>query len=186
MTRLPLFAQRARARRRPAFTLIELIVVMAIIILLVSLSVPNMAAYLQKAQSAVCAEHLHGIGVAVLSYATDNNSTLPEINQTAPPLPYPSSVPGIVGVLRNYGISTNTTQCPVDLALRAGSSFAAYGSSYEWNPVLDDGTDPVATLPVGTTVISVSASRIRVCTDFLPIHNGKTNALYGDGHTRLR
>jgi prepilin-type N-terminal cleavage/methylation domain-containing protein/prepilin-type processing-associated H-X9-DG protein len=161
----------ARARRRPAFTLVELLVVIAIIALLVGLSVPNMAAYIKRAQSADCGENLHGIGVAVLSYATDNNATLPEINQTAPPLPYPATVPGIVGVLGPYGVSTNTTQ---------------YGSSYEWNPVLDDGTDPVTALPVGTTLITVSASRIRVCTDFLAIHNAKVNALYGDGHARSR
>ena len=182
----PVFSRRARARRSIAFTLVELLVVIGIIALLLSLSLPNMTAYIQKAQSEVCAEHLHGIGVAVLSYATDNNAVLPEINQTAPPLPYPSSVGGIVQVLGNYGISTNTTQCPVDLSLGSGSSFAAYGSSYEWNPVLDDGTDPPTALPIGTTVISVSASRIRVCTDFQRIHNGKVNALYGDGHTRLR
>jgi len=180
------FQKRARARRRPAFTLVELLMVLAIIVLLIGLSVPNMAAYIQKAQSADCAENLHGIGVAVLSCATDNNENLPEINQTAPPLPYPASVLGIVGVLGNYGVSTNTVKCPVDVAMGSNSSFAQYGSSYEWNPVLDDGTDPVTTLPVGTTMVSVSASRIRVCTDFLSIHNGKVNALYGDGHTRLR
>jgi prepilin-type N-terminal cleavage/methylation domain-containing protein/prepilin-type processing-associated H-X9-DG protein len=181
--RLPLHRVRAR---RPAFTLVELLVVIAIITLLVGLSVPNMAAYIQKAQSVNCAENLHGIGIGVLSYATDNNSTLPEINQTAPPLPYPATVPGIVGVLGVYGITTNTTKCPVDMSMGTGSSFAQYGSSYEWNPVLDDGTDPVSTLPIGTTIITISASRIRVCTDFVKIHNGKVNALYGDGHTRLR
>jgi len=175
-----------RARRRPAFTLVELLVVIAIITLLVGLSVPNMASFIKRAQSVNCAEHLHGIGMAVLSYATDNQQMLPEINQTAPPLPYPGTVPGIVGVLGNYGISTNTIQCPVDMAAGATSSFAQYGSSYEWNPVLDDGTDPVTVLPVGTTMITVSATRIRVCTDFLPIHNGKSNALYGDGHTKMR
>jgi prepilin-type N-terminal cleavage/methylation domain-containing protein/prepilin-type processing-associated H-X9-DG protein len=174
-----------RRNRRPAFTIVELLVVIAIIALMAGLAVPNMAAMTQKAQSAICAEKLHGIGVAVLSYATDNNATLPEINQTAPPLPYPSTVSGIVGVLGSYGISTNTVQCPVDMG-QSPSSFQQYGSSYEWNPVLDDGTDPVSTVPVGTTIVNVSASRIRVCTDFLPIHNGKTNALYGDGHTRLR
>ncbi len=166
--------------------MVELLVVIAIIALLVGLAAPNMAAMTQRAQSAICAEKLHGIGIAVLSYATDNNATLPEINQTAPPLPYPSSVQGIVGVLGNYGIITNSIQCPVDMAAGTGSSFQKYGSSYEWNPVLDDGTDPVSALPVGTTIITVNPSRIRVCTDFLPIHNGKTNALYGDGHTRMR
>ena len=183
--KLPIFPRRRRVVHR-AFTMVELLVVIAIIALLLGLSLPNMTSYLQKAQSEVCAEHLHGIGVAVLSYATDHDTVLPEINQTAPPLPYPSSVGGIVQVLGNYGITTNTTQCPVDMSAGAGSSFSQYGSSYEWNPVLDDGTDPVSSLPIGTTVISVSASRIRVCTDFLRIHNGKTNALYGDGHTRLR
>ena len=173
------------ARWRPAFTLIELLVVIAIISLLVGLSVPNISSYIRKAQSVNCAQNLHGIGMAVLSYATDNQETLPEINQTAPPLPYPSTVGGIVSVLGIYGISTNTIQCPVDMAAQP-SSFVQYGSSYEWNPVLDDGTDPVTTLPVGTTMLTVSASRIRVCTDFLPIHNSKWNALYGDGHTRAR
>jgi prepilin-type N-terminal cleavage/methylation domain-containing protein/prepilin-type processing-associated H-X9-DG protein len=173
-------------RRRPAFTIVELLVVIAIIALMAGLAIPNMQLVTLKAQSSVCAEHLHGIGIALLSDATDNNGILPEINQTAPPLPYPASVPGIVGVLQAYGISTNTIQCPVDMAQGAASSFQQYGSSYEWNPVLDDGTDPVTTIALGPIDITVNASRIRVCTDFLPIHNGKVNALYGDGHTRAR
>jgi prepilin-type N-terminal cleavage/methylation domain-containing protein/prepilin-type processing-associated H-X9-DG protein len=179
----PSFFQR---RRRPAFTIVELLVVIAIIALMAGLAAPNMQLGIRKAQSSVCAEQLHGIGVAVLSYATDNSGVLPEINQTAPPLPYPSSVPGIVGVLGVYGVSTNTIKCPVDIAAGAASSFQQYGSSYEWNPVLDDGTDPVTVLPVGPVDVTVNSSRIRVCTDFLPIHNGKMNALYGDGHARAR
>jgi prepilin-type processing-associated H-X9-DG protein len=91
-----------------------------------------------------------------------------------------------VGVLGSYGVSTNTIQCPVDMSMGAASSFNQYGSSYEWNPVLDDGTDPVTTLPLGPITVDVNASRVRVCRDFLGIHNGKTNALYGDGHTRMR
>jgi prepilin-type N-terminal cleavage/methylation domain-containing protein/prepilin-type processing-associated H-X9-DG protein len=172
-------------RYRPAFTIVELLVVIAIIALLAGLAMPNMSYSLLKAQSTVCAEQLHGIGVAVLSYATDNNDVLPEINQAAAPV-YGASVPGIVGVLGAYGVTTNTTQCPVDMAQGATSSFKLYGSSYEWNPVLDDGTDPVTAIPVGPIQVNVNVSRIRVCTDFLPIHRGKMNALYGDGHTRAR
>jgi prepilin-type N-terminal cleavage/methylation domain-containing protein/prepilin-type processing-associated H-X9-DG protein len=172
--------------RRPAFTIVELLVVLAIIALMASVLIPNLEYGLLKAQSSKCAEQLHDIGIAVLSDATDHNDVLPEINQTASPLPYPSTVPGIVGVLSSYGVSTNTIQCPVDMTSGASSSFQQYGSSYEWNPVLDDGTDPVTTLPLGPIDIAVNPSRIRVCTDFLPIHRGKTNALYGDGHTRAR
>jgi prepilin-type N-terminal cleavage/methylation domain-containing protein/prepilin-type processing-associated H-X9-DG protein len=174
-----------KRRRRPAFTIVELLVVIAIIALMAGLALPNMQMATLKARSTVCAENLHGIGVAVLSDATDNNGVLPEINQAAAPV-YGPNVPGIVGVLGNYGVSTNTIQCPVDLGQGAGSSFSHYGSSYEWNPVLDDGTDPVTTLPMGPVNIAVNTSRIRICTDFLPIHNGKMNALYGDGHTRAR
>ena len=175
-----------RRRRRPAFTLVELLVVIAIIALMAGLAAPGLQIGIRKAQSSKCAEQLHGIGVAVLSYANDNNQVLPEINQTANPMPYPASVPGIVGVLGSYGVTTNTIQCPTDMGFGSGSSFAKYKSSYEWNPVLDDGTDPVTTIPLGPINITINPSRIRVCTDFLQIHNGKTNALYGDGHTRAR
>jgi len=175
-----------RCRRRPAFTIVELLVVITIVALMAGLVAPNLQMGILKAQSTMCAEQLRGIGAAVLSYATDNNDFIPEINQTAPPLPYPSSVPGIVGVLRSYGVSTNTVQCPVDMGQGATSSFQKYGSSYEWNPVLDDGTDPVTAIAIGPMQITVNPSRVRICTDFLPIHRGKMNALYADGHSRAR
>jgi prepilin-type N-terminal cleavage/methylation domain-containing protein/prepilin-type processing-associated H-X9-DG protein len=171
-------------RYRPAFTLVELLVVIAIIALLGSMALPNFELGIRKAQSVKCSENLRGIGAAVLSYANDNGNMYPEINQAAAPI-YGGNVPGIVGVLGSYGVSTNTIQCPVDLGTTP-SSFKLYGSSYEWNPVLDDGTDPVTAIAIGPITVSVNSARIRVCTDFLPVHNGRTNALYGDGHTRLR
>ncbi len=175
-----------RRRRRPAFTIVELLVVITIIALMLGLAMPNMQYGILKAQSVNCSTNLHGIGIAVLSWATDNNDVLPEINQTAPPLPYPTTVPGIVGVLQAYNVSTNTVQCPTDMARGLSSSFALYGSSYEWNPVLDDGTDPVTVLALGSINIAINPTRLRICTDFLPIHHGKMNALYADGHTRAR
>jgi prepilin-type N-terminal cleavage/methylation domain-containing protein/prepilin-type processing-associated H-X9-DG protein len=175
-----------RRRRRPAFTIVELLVVIAIIALMAGFAMPSLQLGLNKAKSTQCSENLRGIGAAVMSYATDNSDVLPEINQTAPPGPYPSTVPGIVGVLGSYGVSTNTTQCPTDMNRGPARSFILYGSSYEWNPVLDDGTEPVTVLPLGPTAITVNPSRVRVCTDFVGIHRGKMNALYGDGHTRAR
>lgn len=172
------------ARRRQSFTLVELLVVIAIIALLGTLALPNFELGIRKAQSAKCETNLRGIGAAVLSWANDNGNVYPEINQAATNV-YGSSVPGLVGVLGTYGVSTNTIQCPVDLGT-SPSSFQTYGSSYEWRPVLDDGSDPVTTLPVGPVTISVNSARIRICTDFLPVHNGRMNALYGDGHTRMR
>ncbi len=179
--KFPLFQR----RHRPAFTIVEMLVVLGIIALMAGLMLPNLQYGILKAQSTVCAQQLHGIGVAVLSEATDNNDILPEINQAAAPV-YGASVPGIVGVLGGYGVTTNTIQCPTDMAQGITSSFKLYGSSYEWNPVLDDGTDPVTSVPIGPISITPNSSRIRVCTDFLPIHRGRMNALYADGHSRAR
>ena len=90
-----------RHRRRVlAFTLVELLVVLGIISILASLAYPGYTQYLLKAKSLKCANNLRSIGIAVNLAATDNNNIYPEINQTAPPLPYDSSVPGLVGVLR--------------------------------------------------------------------------------------
>jgi prepilin-type processing-associated H-X9-DG protein/prepilin-type N-terminal cleavage/methylation domain-containing protein len=177
----PLF----RRRRKPAFTIVELLVVIGIISLLAALALPNFQYAILKAQSTKCSSQLHGIGIAVLSAATDNQGILPEINQAASPI-YGPDVPGIVGVLGHYGVTTNDIQCPTDMGSGSTSSFALYGSSYEWNPVLDDGTDPVTAIPFENVGVNINPARVRVCTDFVPIHRGRVNALYGDGHVRAR
>lgn len=176
-----------RRRTRLAFTLVELLVVIGIIALLAGIAFPNYSNSILKAQSVQCSENLHGIGIAVLSAATDNGGSFPEIDQAATNVYQPAgSVPGLVGVLSRYGVATNNIQCPVDMQTGGASSFKQYGSSYEWNPVFDDDVDPVTAIAMGPITVDVNASRIRLCTDFLPIHHGKTNALYGDGHVKPR
>ncbi len=178
--------------RRPnlvAFTLVELMVVLGIIALLLSVAFPAFSSMIQKGQSIACSQHLKSIGVAVMQAASDNNNIYPQINQVAPSTPpvYPSSVPGIVGVLSPYGITTNVIQCAVDLSLGSQSAFTQYGSSYEWNPVFDDGTTVTPIVYVTTTAaIPVNSTRVRLCMDFNTIHNNKHNALYGDGHVVAR
>ena len=174
-------------RRLLAFTLVELLVVIAIIALLVGVTLPNMQPVILRAKSAQCAANLRAIGLAVTQAASDNNNTYPEINQTAPPLPYGSGVPGLVGVLGPYGITTNTIQCPVDLASGVASSFTKYGSSYEWAPIVDDeAVNAPVVYPRPGVSFPLNSSRARLCTDFLPLHRGKMNALYGDGHVTAR
>ncbi len=177
---------RRRRRTLVAFTLVELLVVIGIIALLLAVSFPAFSSMIAKGQSIACSEKLKSIGVAVIQAASDNNNTYPEIDQAATPV-YSPPGQGIVAVLGPYGISTNTIQCPVDMNRGAQSSFTLYGSSYEWNPILDDGsvTGTVVTVPVYTTPTSsfpMHSARVRLCTDFLGIHNNKQNALYGDGH----
>lgn len=66
--------------RRPdlkAFTLIELLVVISIIALLVGILLPALGAARKTAQRAVCLSNQRQIGVAMMTYATNNKGLLP-------------------------------------------------------------------------------------------------------------
>ena len=58
------------------FTLIELLVVVAIIALLVAILVPSLNRARQVAQQAVCASHLHQLGIGTTLFAHDRNGRL--------------------------------------------------------------------------------------------------------------
>jgi prepilin-type N-terminal cleavage/methylation domain-containing protein/prepilin-type processing-associated H-X9-DG protein len=171
----------ARRRRLLAFTLIEMLVVMAIITLLAGLLAPSFERAMQKARSMKCTGNLHAIGVAASLAATDNNNKYPKIDQAGAPI-YTPQGPNIVTALGPYGIATNVVQCPVDVA-NAPSSFTKYGSSYEWDPVFDEEPlNETAVYITPTFIIPVNSSRVRLAMDFTGVHNGRPNVIYGDGH----
>jgi general secretion pathway protein G len=62
---------RCRARRDDGFTLIELVIVMAIIAILASLAVPVFTAQIKRAREAVLKEDLHVMRNAIDSYTMD-------------------------------------------------------------------------------------------------------------------
>jgi prepilin-type processing-associated H-X9-DG protein len=65
----------------------------------------------------------------------------------------------------------------------ATSNFQQYGSSYTWNPATDDEVvnSPLLYFRPGVA-IPIHSSRVRLVFDFTPVHKGKANVLYGDGH----
>jgi len=67
----------ASHRRRSAFTLIELLTVIAIIGVLAAILIPVVGKIRESARAAQCVSNLRSIGQAVFTYAGDNRDTLP-------------------------------------------------------------------------------------------------------------
>ncbi len=65
------------ARRDPAFTLVELLVVIAVIAILAALLFPALAAARVKARRTACLSNLRQVGIAVTLYASDNSGCIP-------------------------------------------------------------------------------------------------------------
>lgn len=141
----------ATFRRRPvpsAFTLIELLMVIAIIAILVALLMPTLGKSKASGLNAACVNHLRQLGIATRLYADDNRDRLPSA-EILPSMPINPArpLPRICDILASYAarsMSGNTNggpnsggatvfKCPLD---RAGR-FAAEGSSYEWNTSLN-------------------------------------------------
>jgi prepilin-type N-terminal cleavage/methylation domain-containing protein/prepilin-type processing-associated H-X9-DG protein len=178
------------------FTLIELIVVIAIVGMLVVLSVPELTRAKSRAQSTVCVNNLRQVGISVLGYIADNNNTFPMIepNENDPVYGKPINDPNaenkevevqpMLEALEPYGVTEAVLKCPTDVR-RTPSYFADRGTSYQWRVMVDDEN---ATAPMiyggrrGYGVRMVKPSRVTLCTDFEGIHGGRVNRLYGDGH----
>src|SRR4051812_36775555 len=66
-----------RRRQRPGFTLVELLVVLAIIALLIAILIPALNAVRERANRLKCMSNLRAIGQAMKIYAHDNKGQYP-------------------------------------------------------------------------------------------------------------
>lgn len=141
-------------RSNSGFTLVELIVVMAIIAILASLLFPALAQAKEKANRTICATNLRQIGMATLMYLSDYRDFFPTANdlgneqeegyewvdwnprRNARPKEQKFLEGGILPYIQRF--STNLFTCPSDKKLsnwRKNPQFgiSGYGFSYSLN-----------------------------------------------------
>jgi len=119
--------------RPKAFTLIELLIVVAIIALLVSLLVPTMIGVARAGRLAACRRNLHSIHTLLMAYADNNEGRLPPFHEYYGAMifhpasryePYEVTMSDVIQ-LKRMGGTAEMFFCPLD---------PYYGvSSWRWN-----------------------------------------------------
>jgi len=167
----------ASSPRRAGFTLVELIMVIAVIGILAALLLPVLATARRKARQAQCRSNLHQIGIAVLAYTADYAEHLPVAGRLGPePMFGWPSLPVVLGPsLAKSGVF----HCPEDTA-PGTALYPEFGTSYEWNTFLNGKLIERATLRV--IGLEISGPMLG---DGDAFHLGEhRNYLYLDGHVK--
>jgi prepilin-type N-terminal cleavage/methylation domain-containing protein len=86
-------------RRKNAFTLIELLTVVAILALLIAIILPSLGKARSQTKRTACAAHLRQVGIGLLAYLQDNRDRMPHISY-----------------MPSYGPAPLTTDEPIYLA----------------------------------------------------------------------
>ncbi|MDQ3621584.1 MAG: type II secretion system GspH family protein [Verrucomicrobiota bacterium] len=185
-----------RRRHLPAqrgFSLIELILVVAIIALSASLLFPVSASIMDRANTQKCLENLRQIGIAVHLAAVDNDNRYPriEIDPQNPIYAPEEGAKPLHEALLPYGITDKVLQCPADL--NGPNWYSRVKTSYMWQPYSED--EPTANITIYTRRGGFPGrpSRVRLATDYEAVHTPdapggrkKMNVVYADGHVVSR
>ena len=161
---------------KKGFTLIEVLVVIAIIALLVSIVYPSLHQAMAAAKRTQCAANLHAVAVAFRMYLNQSYEIMPLAAQM-PSLKLNDN-PRIADVLGPYLASPQSLKCPADTK----DYYISEGSSYEYQSTLGG-------QKVSDSFLSKrwGEQRTPVMNDYKPFHGkagteGAMNFLFADGH----
>ena len=159
----------------PAFTLVELLVVLGIVAVLAGVAMPLYARTTQSARAAACISNLRQLGAGLGLYLADHNMKMPTL--LAGRQQKTDAGPVIDDTLNTYVTDPRVFACPADVNGLAAQS----GTSYYWNVAIN-GQSAAALHMLN---LSTSSSQIPVLSDkgsFHPYLPNKVNLLYADGH----
>ncbi|HJN16125.1 MAG TPA: prepilin-type N-terminal cleavage/methylation domain-containing protein [Armatimonadota bacterium] len=130
-------------RQKRGFTLLELLIVIAIIAVLAAIMYPVFAAARAKARQVQCVSNVTQIGIALKLYADDHSGYLPSFSQSHPSFvngltdaEKQTALPGVVTwdvSIQDYLKSTDVLRCPDSPFSRSSRSvaIAAYVQRHE-------------------------------------------------------
>lgn len=158
-----------RGYQKIGFTLVEMLIVIAIIAALGGIAYPVSMSMIRKSREAACLGNLRQIGIGLQGYLQDNGNRLPELALGRESKNSPE--PALETVLLEYVGGAEVFHCPADKA-----QFAKTGCSYNWN-ITQNG------LPISKVTflgIEDRPEAVPLVSDKESWHPNGTNFLYAD------
>jgi prepilin-type N-terminal cleavage/methylation domain-containing protein len=162
-----------------AFTLMELLLVIALIATLAGLLLPALGRAREAGRATACLSNLRQAGIALQLYTQDHNNRLPFMRDQS--LTVTNELPGPDQVLSNYLGNVRVLRCPSDFQ----RLFETTGSSYSWNNLLNgQNADRLTVLGM-----NFNPHQIPLMFDKDKFHAARgekkaQNFLYADGHIK--
>ena len=157
------------------FTLIESLVVLAILATLAGIAIPVTRSIVATSREAACLQNLRALGAGLESYLQDHQQKMPELATGRASLTDPAPV--LETVLLPYQQSPAAFRCPQDF-----KQYAQSGSSYLWNSTQNG----LLASQLAFFGIAGRPDKIPLITDKEAWHPHGTNFLYADSSASNR
>jgi prepilin-type N-terminal cleavage/methylation domain-containing protein/prepilin-type processing-associated H-X9-DG protein len=174
-------SQWTRCHRAIGFTLVELLVTVAIIAILASILLPALSHAKESGRTTFCQSNLHQIGLALQLYVGESRNRMPTIYDQGVGTNFLTNATSIDVVLGSQLGSLRVLHCPSDNQ----QIFETTGSSYSWNNLIN-GQDADHLQIMTVTLGSTKTPLVYDKQSFHAVLGSKhgQNYLYADGHIK--